>query len=89
MTLHTQRSLEVPYLGGLLCAERTTEHLKLYCEGEEAVFWADADECAAVCLKLLADEPRRQEIARRGQARCIENGTLNEPIMAHILSEIA
>ena len=86
--LHTQRSLEVPYLGGLLCAERTTEHLKLYCEGEEAVFWADADECAAVCLKLLADEPRRREIARRGQARCIENGTLNQPIMATVIAEV-
>ena len=87
--LHTQRSLEVPALGGLLCAERTVEHQTLYCEGEEAVFWADADECAAVCLKLLTDEPRRQEIARCGQARCIENGTLNEPIMAHILSQLS
>jgi spore maturation protein CgeB len=86
--LHTTRSLEVPYLGGLLCAERTPEHQTLYCEGEEAVFWADAEECAALCLKLLADEPRRREIARRGQVRCIENGTLNEPIMAKIIAEV-
>ena len=86
--LHTQRSLEVPSLGGLLCGERTTEHQALYCEGEEAVFWADAKECAEVCLRLLADEGRRLEIARRGRERCLKNGTLNEPILAKILSEV-
>jgi spore maturation protein CgeB len=85
--LHTQRSLEIPYFGGLLCAERTTEHQSLYCEGKEAVFWADAEECASVCLGLLADKPRRREIARRGWVRCIENGKLNEPVMAKIIAE--
>lgn len=87
--LHTQRSLEVPYLGGLLCGERTTEHQTLYCEGEEALFWADAAECAEVCLALLKDETRCREIALRGQVRCRQNENLNEPVMANILAHLS
>ena len=85
--LHTTRSAEVPYMGGLFCAERTTEHQLLYEEGTEAVFWQDAAECAEVCRALLQDEPRRREIARRGRERCIRNGTLNEQVMGQLLSQ--
>jgi len=41
--LHTQRSLEVPAMGVLLCAERTSDHMDMYEDGVEAVFWDDAD----------------------------------------------
>jgi spore maturation protein CgeB len=54
--LHTTRSMEVPYAGGLLCAERTSEHLALYQDGTEAVFWNNAQECATLCEKLLAGD---------------------------------
>jgi hypothetical protein len=87
--LHTQRSLEIPYLGGLLCAERTAEHLSLYEENEEAVFWSSAEECAAKCFQLLEDEQRRAIIAHNGRARCIKNGTLNQPIISAILQSAA
>ena len=87
--LHTTRSLEVPSLGGLFCAERTPEHQHLYCEGEEAVFWSDAAECASVCLRLLADDALRREIARRGRERCLRNGTMNEQILSLVLSRVA
>ncbi len=83
--LHTQRSIEIPYIGSLFCAERTEEHRYLYEEGEEAVFWDDADECADRCFELLADEDRRQAIAQEGQRRCIENGHFNEDVMKKII----
>lgn len=86
--LHTQRSLEIPYLGGLFCAERTTEHQQLYVEGDEAVFWDNAEECAAVCRELLADEPRRREIARRGRLRCLRNDTVNEAVARTVLAKV-
>jgi len=86
--LQTQRTFEVPRLGTLLCAERTTEHQQLYCEGEEAVFWADAQECAEVCLSLLSREPKRQEIAHRGHLRSIQNGDFNERIMTLLLAQV-
>ncbi len=84
---HTDRSIQIPALGSLLCAERTPEHLELYREGEEAVFWENAEECAALCKELLADEPRRREIARCGHERALKNGQYNEVVMAKILDE--
>lgn len=86
--LHTTRSMEVPSLGGLLCAERTTEHQSLYVENEEAVFWRDADECAAVCLSLLQDDGRRQQLAVAGQKRFVNSGYANEPVLKKILQEV-
>lgn len=83
--LHTTRSLEIPALGGLLCAERTDEHRAMYEEGIEAVFWNDAAECAEQCRALLADEPRRKAIAAAGHARALRNGHYNERVMAEIL----
>ena len=87
--LHTTRSLEIPALGGLLCAERTAEHLALYKEGEEALFWQGVEECAAVCRGILAREDERLEIARAGHARSIANGHFNETVMRSILSRAA
>jgi hypothetical protein len=82
---HTTRSIEIPFLGSLFCAERTDQHLHLYEEGREAVFWDDADECASVCFEMLANDSKRQAIARQGRERCIENGYLNENLMAKIV----
>ncbi|MDB6083060.1 MAG: uncharacterized protein JWN43_941, partial [Gammaproteobacteria bacterium] len=78
--LHTTRSLEIPALGGLLCAERTMEHLEMYAEGQEALFWSDAEECARVCSAVLRDESRRQRIAAAGHARSLQNGHYNEKV---------
>ena len=85
--LHTTRSLEIPALGGLLCAERTQEHVAMYDEGKEALFWSDAAECAEQCFRALSDEPRRRRIAAAGQARMIRNGHYNEVVMQRILNE--
>ncbi len=70
---HTTRSMEIPYAGGLLCAERTSEHMALYREGEEAVFWQDANECARLCTELLASPERMARIKAAGQARVRSN----------------
>lgn len=85
--LHTTRSLEIPALGGLLCAERTAEHQAMYREGVEAVFWSDAAECALLCRELLADEGRRMAIAEAGARRVRANAHFNEPTLEAILLE--
>src|SRR5262249_5989241 len=87
--LHTTRTAEVPFLGGLFCAERTPEHEALYRDGKEAMLWWDAAECAEQCHALLRDEPLRREIAAAGRARCIENGTLNEKIAEAVLERVS
>ena len=85
--LHTHRSLEIPALGSVLCAERTEEHLALYEEGVEAVFWNNAAECAEICKALLANDERRKEIARRGHERALRNNHFNEPVLASIIEK--
>jgi spore maturation protein CgeB len=84
--LSTTRSFEIPHLGSVLCAERTTEHLDLYRENVEAVFWSSPEECAEKCSELLQGEGWRQQIAKNGRARCLENRTTNESILEKALS---
>lgn len=83
---HTTRSLEIPALGGLLCAERTDEHLSMYQEGKEALFWEDAEECAAMCTLALEDETKRKMMAEAGHKRVIQNGHYNESVLSCILA---
>jgi hypothetical protein len=86
--LHTTRSSEIPFAGGLLCAERTSEHLEMYKEGEQAVFWRDEEECADVCLKLLSDRRKCAEIRRQGADRVRQLGVGNEDTCRAILADL-
>jgi spore maturation protein CgeB len=85
--LHTTRSLEIPALGGLLCAERTSEHCAMYEEGKEALFWGSIDECEQMCRFAMQDEIRRKDIAAAGRSRVAANGDFNERILAKIISQ--
>lgn len=82
---HTTRTMEVPALGALLCAERTIEHRSLYAERQEALFWSDSEECAAMCRYALEDEERRLAIAAAGRERLRKNGHYNQQVLAQIL----
>jgi hypothetical protein len=84
---HTTRSMEIPSLGGVLCAERTPEHTALYEEDREAVFWTTPQECASKCLALLSDAPRRQAIATAGRQRYLSNPWRNMAVVDAILNE--
>lgn len=86
--LHTTRSLEIPSLGGLLCAERTSEHLEMYKDGVEAVFWSDVDECASICKSLLNDEAKRKRIAMAGRDRFLQSGNSTENMLRKVISEL-
>jgi hypothetical protein len=86
--LATQRSFEIPYLGGVLCAERTPEHSRLYKEDEEAVFWNSPEECSRKCQELLKDEQHRRSLAIRGRIRCLQNGTTNQDVLAQIFRSL-
>ena len=86
--LHTTRSSEIPYAGGVLCAERTSEHLQMYQDGVEAVFWSSAEECILKCREILADKPKRERIRQAGMQRIRELGFGNETICRRILVEL-
>jgi hypothetical protein len=86
--LHTTRSLEIPSMGALLCAPRTADHQELYEDGEEAVFWDNADECAEACFRLLKNPREREQIASAGLRRALKNNLYNEPFAATVLKEL-
>lgn len=86
---HTVRTMEIPFAGGLLCAQRTTEHSELYQEGVEAVFWDNADECAAICKKLLNDDFLRENIRVAGMNRVRQLNVGNEDICKQILNYLS
>lgn len=82
----TSRSSEIPAIGGVLVAERSEAHEEMYRDGEEAVFFDDANSCAALCKELLNDPQRRERIRIAGMARVRASQYYNEPAMARILA---
>lgn len=83
--LHTTRTMEIPYLGGLLCAQRTSEHMALFKDGVEALLWDDESECAQRCLTHLADDTARERVRLAGMARIRAAGVGNEDICARLV----
>ncbi|RZT31850.1 CgeB family protein [Cupriavidus agavae] len=83
--LHTTRTMEIPYAGGLLCAQRTRDHQAMFEEGREAVFWSDADECAHWCRTLLDNATQREAIRLAGMQRIRANGAGNQDICARVV----
>lgn len=86
--LHTTRSMEIPYAGGVFCAQRTTEHLELYQENVEAVFWDDVYECISQCKKLVTDDLFRESVRSAGMQRVRKNKLGHEDQCGIILNEI-
>ena len=69
----------------LLKERQLAERLALYEEGVEAVFWSEAEECAAQCHRLLANDALRESIPARGQRRTLRNNLFNEPMLAAVI----
>jgi spore maturation protein CgeB len=68
---YTQRTFEIPAIGGVLLAERTNYHLRLFKEGQEAEFF-NADSVHDLCEKvsfLLTNETHREQIRVAGHKR--------------------
>ena len=85
--LHTTRSVEVPFIGSAaFCAERTSEHMEMYREGVEAVYWETPRECAAVCRQLLEDPAEPGRMAARAKARVLDLKLSNDEVLASILA---
>lgn len=87
--LHTSRSVEIPFIGGLLCAERTSEHVEMFAEDREAVFWSTPEECAVNCRRLLEDESNRRRIAGAGRSRVFALKRSTDDVMQAILDAVA
>jgi len=67
--LQTSRSIEIPACGGFMVAERTNEHLFLYSENEEAVFFETKNELLNKVRYYLKHEHKRKSISKSGLRR--------------------
>jgi len=86
---HTQRSLEIPFIGGAaFCAQRTPKHEEMYREGEEAVFWEDPEECAVRVRQLLPNPQKCATMARQARQRVCAMKISNDDILARALSQL-
>lgn len=84
----TQRTFEIPAIGGFLLAERTDVHRSLFDEGREADFFGDTAELVAKTKHWLANEEMRRHVAAAGRERCLRDGYSYHDRLAVVFREI-
>ena len=84
----TTRSVEIPACGGFMMAERTDEHLGLFEEDKEAVYFSSNNELLEKCLYYLEKEELRSQIAVAGRERAVASGYSNESMVRNIINSI-
>lgn len=82
---HTQRSMEIPFAGGLLCAEYTDEHAFLFKNGIDALLWKNHEECLHQCRKLISSPLLNHQIRVSGMQRVRKLGVGNEQMCRRVL----
>lgn len=86
--LHTTRTAEIPFLGGVFCAEKTTEHCALFKHGESAFLWENAADCAQLINSIIGNCYALKSIAEAGCSSILKHGMMNEVIANKVLCEL-
>lgn len=86
--LQTTRSIEIPACGSLLMAERTNEHLALFEEDKEAIFFSSKEELLEKCRFYLENDDKRRAVAEAGHNRCKKSGYSNYETIKRALAII-
>jgi len=70
----TTRTFEIPASGALLLAERTDEHLSLFEEDVEAVYFSNDMELCDKITHYAENDTAREQIGLAGRRRCVASG---------------
>lgn len=84
----TTRTVEIPACGGFMMAERTNEHLNMFEEEKEAVYFSSNEELLKKCRYYLDNEEKRKSIAYAGKERTITSGYSNESMVKNIINSM-
>lgn len=84
----TTRSVEIPACGGFMMAERTKEHMAMFEEDKEAVYFSSNEELLEKCRYYLLHDQERRSIALAGRQRCIESDYTNERMIKTVLHQV-
>jgi hypothetical protein len=81
----TTRSIEIPACAKLMLAERTQEHLALFEDGVEAVFFDSNDELLDKARFYLNHPSVASKIGQAARARCLRSGYSNHHRLQQML----
>ena len=82
---HTSRSIEIPACKGFMIAERTQEHLDLFEEDKEVVYFDNNEELLKKVQYYLKYENIRKQISENGYKRCLSSGYSYDDMVSKIL----
>jgi spore maturation protein CgeB len=86
--LQTSRSIEIPACKGFMIAERTDEHLKLFEEDKEAVYFSDNDELLKKVQYYLKNSKERENIRENGYKRCMNSNYSYDDRVNEIIEKV-
>ncbi|WP_452232346.1 CgeB family protein [Lacinutrix sp. MEBiC02595] len=86
--LQTTRSVEIPACGGCMLAERTEEHLRLFEEGTEAVYFNTDLDLLKKTQYLLSNDLDRVQISKKGIQRCEISGYSYQHLASNLINQI-
>lgn len=84
----TTRSIEIPACEGFMLAERSDEHLSLFQEDVEAVFFNSKSELLDKVIFYLKNNNLRSMIANAGYIRCVKGGYSYEDRLNKLMNSI-
>ena len=84
----TTRSVEIPACGGFMLAERTEDHLELFEEDNEAVYFSTKEELLNKINFYLEHDTERERIGKNALARCIKSEYSYKHQLKEIISTI-
>ena len=85
--LQTDRSIEIPACGGFMLAEFSSEHDRLFANGDEAVFYKNRQDLLDKTRLYLSNDTLRHSIAKAGRARCVASNYSHDGRMAFMLEK--